>query len=267
MKYCPSCGSQIIEGLRYCHECGLDLSTIKVPVTQQPPQQYPQHLRAVLRPSPRRAIIAIVLAIVSAVMLFITGTLPWWTVTGGNGFGERTDFTLQEVIVDTEYGNNKMDLKAIPDSNLNEVGDTTYYMTILSTILMVLVIVFLGLLIWYYYVGIQANIRMFKKILNTLMIIAMIFILVAPFYYMVAWTQEIDRASSGTFDSFIGSEEEDGDVTSWGPGVGWILGFGCFILIFFTLIYTKHGCDEIRGLAPQMSPMDLKENLQQHRQT
>ncbi|ODS40615.1 MAG: hypothetical protein A7315_08060 [Candidatus Altiarchaeales archaeon WOR_SM1_79] len=254
MKYCPSCGTQIIEGVRYCHECGIDLSTIKIPVRQQHPQQYPMHLPAAFKPPPKKAIIAIILAIISALMLFITGAIPWWSVTVENENEGKTDFTLQEIVVETDHGDNKMDLEAIPDSDLNDVADTTYHMLLISTILMVLAIVFLGLLIWFYYADIHGNIKLFKNILQISMIIAMILILVAPIYYMVAWTQEIDRVSNGTFDTFIGSEEEEGDNTSWGPGVGWILAFGCFILILVTFIHAKKGCEELRRIAPQMLP-------------
>jgi hypothetical protein len=125
--------------------------------------------------------------------------------------------------------------------------------------------VFLGLVIWYYYVGVQGNIKMFRKIVNILMVIAMILIFIAPIYYMIFWTLEINELTDGMFDGFIGSDSEDGDVASWGPGAGWILTFVCFTLIIFTLMYTKQGCEEVKTMTAQMSPTNVKQSPPQYR--
>lgn len=263
MKYCPSCGSQIIGNIEYCNVCGTNIFSTRMPITQQQySYQYPSHLPPFSRPPPKKAITAMVLAIISVIMLFIIGVLPWFSVTVENGIEGKEDYTLEEVIVETDYGNSEMDLDAIPNADFDDVADTTSSILKISTILMILVVVLLGLLIWFYYNNIHENIKMFKNILLLLVFIAMLLVLIAPIYYMVAWTEAMDDASDGLHDSFIGSEEIYGNDTTWGPGIGWILAFVCFILILVTFIYVKLSEEVPREIIPQISPAYQIQNLQ-----
>jgi hypothetical protein len=239
--------------MRYCHGCGIDLTTIRIPVVQKP-QQHLQPPQVAYKPHPKRAIVALIFAIVTVILLILSGVFPWWSIARENG-SETTDFTLHEAIVESRWGNEKRDLESI-SIELNSVAETTYNILLLSTILMVLVAVFLGIMIWLFYSGILGNIRMFNFLLHLLPVFALIFILVAAIYYAIAWPVEMGESSDGRFDTFIGSSRQDGIDRSWGPGMGWILTFACFLLISFTLIFTIQGFKEIKALIPKDLPAE-----------
>lgn len=76
------------------------------------------------------------------------------------------------------------------------------------------------------------------KIGAILLLITMIFAIVAPVYFAVAVPGAMHEDSATWDKGFMGSEEEAGMKTTWGPGYGWYLAIVAFVLALIGMIFT-----------------------------
>jgi ABC-type multidrug transport system fused ATPase/permease subunit len=238
--------------------------------------------------------VAIVFAVLSLIILFIAAFLPWWVMdvdmtvesrsgvaTGEVHLEAKLDEASGEVVARngaTQYENMEGRLTGEEE----DVGRTTSILLWLSIIILIIAIVLLIVM-----VAVSRSIPMsryarpYRNFALLLTLIALIFLLMTPIYYALAWPNAVEEegqkniASSSEYDqfeqlineifdgSFMGSDtfsetiqqssyvypygsnniEINGEST-WGPGMGWILAVVGFIFVFITLILIKVGGDQ-----------------------
>ncbi|UCE37759.1 MAG: hypothetical protein JSW00_00475 [Thermoplasmata archaeon] len=289
MGICPRCNIEVMGTI--CPRCGGSL----VQATTQP---YPQQLyqqpyqQPVPRPLPPKGKAALVLAIISVIMLFITGAIGWWSMSYEyeriHEFMEeedvtqskvKVDFTLEEMIAEVETisdgETDTIDGDVDLSSDMEDVADITGLLLLLGAVMSILVIILIGLILGI----IQTRSRMmamftklFKNLALLFALLAVIFVLIAPIYYMFTWPEATEDQMGTLFfgsdekiydGTFMGSDsfehEEDwgatykGDI-SWGPSFGWYLSFICVFLLVITFFLVKLAGDEAMILAPAPLP-------------
>jgi hypothetical protein len=226
-----------------------------------------------------------VVFIIALIMLAISIFSPWYNVQGdfdgemrgtSSGFAIIADvemkFDLNLYFEETEMD---MDMKASAmgqsfsdsqttssdhnDEHIEASMDTTYYLTIISTILALVCVIIAGLAAF----GVIST-----KIGLLTMVIAMVFILIVMIYFPVdfpsAMKQSLDESDSQQelqmtgldYDgSFIGSSSSKIDMIdfipdaegldeapmdakwSWGPAYGWYLIIGSFVMALIGVIF------------------------------
>jgi hypothetical protein len=279
MAFCPNCSSPVSG--RFCTNCGFD-NTLSTPQ----PYQYPAP-----QPFPNKAIVAIVFAIISMIMIIIAGALPWWIMSfdmttesyGQDDTGEALiEFTLQEGSYNLEATSSGDTQKMEDEVDLigeeEDVGDVTGFLLLVSIIMLIIVVVLLCVMIGVSRIFSMARYtRMFRNLAILLTLITLLFIIIAPIYYLFAWPNaveetinkgvggnpELESIMEAIYDgSFSGSNSfsetieysyyNEIDVTgesNWGPGIGWILMFICIVFILITLILIKVGGDQAQRMA------------------
>jgi cytochrome b subunit of formate dehydrogenase len=280
MNICPRCGSSLTGA--FCQDCGYHIAQ-----TPQQPYQYPT-----LGPLPKKGKFAIVMAIISLVMLLITGAIGWWSMSieyeredsGDIRITEyKMDFGLSDVSYESDITRDgeteSYDDDADLIGNLEEVGETTSLLFILGIVMTIIVMILTGILMA---IVISRNVELnmfsyiFKYLTLLFAFLAVIFILVAPIYYMIVWPMTMEDqldspltiAGEEIYDgSFMGSNsfdyEEMGDnysgESSWGPSLGWFLAFVCLVLLIITLVLVKSAGDEAMRLRPMGPQIPLQQ--------
>lgn len=286
MPYCQNCGSPVFGD--FCQNCGQ--SVTHIPTQPYPPMGPP-------RPLPKKAVWAMIIAIISVIMLFIAGTLAWWTYSMDLEAESMGEVATGEMVIECglEEAKYEMEMRGGGQTQTQEdegsladeekdVADTTGLLLWLSIIMMIIVVILVIVMI-----GASRTYEMarYTRSLGNLAIlftlIALLFALITPVYYMVAWPDAVQKdfeesgEAQGTefeaimesvYDgSFAGSDEfsetieyysYDIDFTgesTWGPGIGWFLAIICIVPVIMALVLVKLGKDEATRLAPSMPLM------------
>lgn len=289
MPACPYCNI-VVPGY-ICTNCGRNIA--QVPAQTYPQQQVqPVAQQPVARPLPSKAVWALIFAIIAVIMIIIAGALAWWVMSidmTAEVMGEEAhaDMELEATLQEARYETttkaggetDTQDDEANLTDKEEEVGDLTGLLILLGMIMMILTIIVVGAMI-----GVSRTYEMarytrtLKNVGLLLAALALIFILIAPIYYMVAWpnaleedmeesiedeSADVQGIMNEIFDgSFMGDNSFDiteeyygvdieyrGD-SSWGPGIGWYLAFICLIPIIITIVLIRSGGNQAARLAP-----------------
>jgi hypothetical protein len=193
MAFCPNC-SNPVSG-RFCTNCGFDIAS-----SPSQSYQYPT-----LRPFPYVAVVAIVFAIISIIMIILAGALTWWEmdidmdmeVYGENVATEmHFDYTLQEGSYEMEARGGgqiqKQDDEGDLEGDAEDVCDCTALLLLLGTVLMIVSCIFVVLMIGASRTFTMARHTRSFKILGILFaLVALIVVLIAPLFYAGAWPDEM----------------------------------------------------------------------------
>ena len=147
MPICPNCNIEVAGN--FCPKCGVNFARTPTQAGQ------PRH-----KPLPRKATIAIVLAIVSIVMLFIVGASTWWSWSlDGSDQGTpiedheyKEDYTLGEMEVEREVTSDNSttdtEWKEGLGGDMRRVSSTTSLFLLMAIVSLVLTIVLMGLVMF-----------------------------------------------------------------------------------------------------------------------
>jgi hypothetical protein len=281
MQYCINCG-RIASG-RFCQFCGYDNAFSITQSFQGPP----------LRPLPKKATAAMVLAIISLILLIIAGALSWWylQIEGEseeydywydeyihNEIDAHMDFRLDEIDVEMTSVSNgdkdELDESGDLSGDMEDVGDTAGLFMIVGIVMLILSIIFIIILLAMVRIGNITAVmytRLMKNLALLFVFLTFIIILIAPIYYIFAWPEAVEddmnQSSLGSSEvkiydgSFIGSESFDDTVgnndvkfeSRWGPGIGWILVLFCILLLLITIGLIKSGGNDALKLVEETS--------------
>jgi hypothetical protein len=238
-----------------------------------------------------------IIAIISVVMLFITGAIGWWSMSIESESERGSQVTIEEISMDftleeisartttTEPGGETEtdEIDGPMYGDMKDVGETTGLLFTLGIIMTVLVIILLGLFMAIVRLGnpgLGIYTNKLRKFSFLFAVLAVVFIVIAPIYYMILWPGTVDEQLGNPFflggedfydGSFMGSnnlafEDESwfaqttGTTTNntlevnWGPSLGWILAFACVILLVITLIHVRSAGIEAMKLVPPPQP-------------
>jgi hypothetical protein len=206
-------------------------------------------------PTPQRAIASLILGIIMVILLVTSGATAWFSIEIENSQTGKVDYTLEKEIIDSDSFDGENDLNDISGPKLDDVADTTGLFVLIGILLMIIVIVLVCCGIGLYYMRMHSYNRLVNNLALLVCLLAIIFVLLAPIYYMAAWTDEMkDYDTWGKIDTFIGSGSNSNYDTSWGPGIGWILAIFNIFMILVILLVVKLGGLEVLRLAPYAPP-------------
>jgi hypothetical protein len=206
-------------------------------------------------PTPQRTIASLILGIIMVILLVTSGATAWFSINIENSQTATVDYTLEKEIIESDYVDDENDLKDIGGTKFDDVADTTNLLLLLGILFMIIVIVLVCCGIGLYYMRMHSYNRLVNNLALLFCLLAIIFVLFAPIYYMAAWTEEMkDYDTWDEIDTFIGSDSTANYDISWGPGIGWILAIFNIFMMLVILLVVKLGGIEVSRLAPYAPP-------------
>lgn len=212
--------------------------------------------------------IAAFIAAIAVMVLVVSLGMPWYTISVDSE--ERADQAQRTPLSLRPISENGLDLLFL--ENQTSTTTITSSLGIIGTGSSVLSLVFIGM-------AVNSDGDDNKgKIGAALLVVGFILMIVAPLFMMISYpdaylddvydgdTDNLPEDQDTPADSFFGSEEENGDEMSWGPGMGWYLSFVGSILLLISLILVALGLkgDESRVRAPSAQQPGSRESFQEY---
>lgn len=179
----------------------------------------------------KKVLVGLVLSLIVVVLLGVALVGPWYSMKmEGGGIEVKADATLTETKAEGMgvTATTKWSDEDAPE-NQAKLYTNVYYIAIVTLVVAIISLICLILS------GIG---KLGIKIGAILLIITMIFAIVAPAYFAAAVPGAMHEDDATWDKGFMGSEEEAGVKTTWGPGYGWYFAVVAFVLALIGMIIT-----------------------------